>query len=208
VWQLRSPILIGPDIACRERTTYSPCLCNTTSSYATIQALPTCGDMFAAGRPEEPTERSVATNAEDRLVTTRTREHSPSGDPKGEEFREDSRPPIQPRLSQRAPTNPPLRRLSARNRSTDARHLAFTAAVLQTCSSAPASLRYLWSWPVCCRRAHRDSTARPVLSHDAAHYRLFENRGSMILIGRICASAADSRCVDGHPSSAPQPPLQ
>ena len=131
-------------------------------------------------------------------MTTRTREHSPSGDPKGEEFREDSRPLTQSRLSQRAPAIRPPRRLSAEELAPLTRIATWrsAAAVLQTWlligATAAIALTY-WSWPVAIAAVVLIGTQQHalfILSHDAAHYRLFENRGLNDLIGRICASAA------------------
>ena len=137
-------------------------------------------------------------SAEDRLVSTHTRKRLPSGDPKGEEFREDSRPPNQLRLSQRAPPNPLARRLSTEQLAPLTRIVAWrsAAAVLQTWlligASVGIALTY-WSWPLAAAAVVLIGTQQHalfILSHDAAHYRLFENRRLNDLIGRICASVA------------------
>jgi fatty acid desaturase len=70
------------------------------------------------------------------------------------------------------------------------------AAVLQTWLVIGATLGVAlayWSWPLWLAAVVIIGTQQHalfILSHDAAHYRLFSHRGINDLIGRVCASAA------------------
>ena len=71
-----------------------------------------------------------------------------------------------------------------------------TVAVLQTWSIIGATLGITlayWSWPLALLAVFVIATQQHalfILSHDAAHYRLFGNRAINDLVGRVCAAAA------------------
>ncbi len=116
----------------------------------------------------------------------------------GEEFREDARLSGEPGVAGHAQTNRSRRRLSARELAPLTRIVNWrsAAAVLQTwliiASPVGIALAY-WSWPLALAAVVVIGTQQHalfILSHDAAHYRLFEHRGFNDLIGRVCAAAA------------------
>lgn len=106
---------------------------------------------------------------------------------RGEEFREDGRLlPTGPRPRLTADELAPLTRISAARSA---------AAVLQTwliiIATVGITLAY-WSWPLAILAVVVIATQQHalfILAHEAAHYRLFEHRGSNDLIGRLCAAA-------------------
>ncbi len=131
-------------------------------------------------------------------MSMQTKERSSSRGLKGEEFRDDLRASGQSGHAPRAAENRPRRRLSAEELAPLTRIVTWrsAAAVLQTwliigVTGAIAVMH--WSWPLALAAVAVIGTQQHalfILSHDAAHYRLFENRGLNDLIGRICASAA------------------
>lgn len=131
-------------------------------------------------------------------MSMQTEERTPYRDPKGEEFQDDVRASGQSGHALLAAANRPQRRLSAEELAPLTRIVNWrsAAAVLQTWLiigvTGVIAITY-WSWPVALAAVAVIGTQQHalfILSHDAAHYRLFENRGLNDLIGRICASAA------------------
>ena len=122
----------------------------------------------------------------------------PNPGPQGEEFRDDARPSGQRDPVQRAPANDLRRRLAAQDLAPLTRLSSWrsAAAVLQTWLIIGATVGFTlsyWSWPLALAAVAVVATQQHalfILSHDAAHYRLFEHRGVNDLMGRVCAAAA------------------
>ncbi len=128
-------------------------------------------------------------------LSTHSKESSSCRALQGEEFRDDSRPAGP---SERPPANRVPRRLSAEELAPLTRivNWRYAAAVLQTwlvIGSTGVVAVTCWSWPLALAAIVVIGTQQHalfILSHDAAHYRLFEHRGLNDLIGRTCAAAA------------------
>ena len=95
-------------------------------------------------------------------------------------------------------TNNARRRLSAEELAPLTRIVTWrsAAAVLQTWLVIAVTVGVVlscWSWPLALAAVTIIATQQHalfLLSHDAAHYRLFEHRGINDLVGRACAAAA------------------
>lgn len=136
-------------------------------------------------------------NAKGRPMKVYSNAHSSCPGLQGEEFRDDARaagqcgPALRDTMSRR------LRRLSAEELAPLTRIVNWrsTAAVLQTWLIIGATIAIAlasWSWPVALAAVVIIATQQHalfILSHDAAHYRLFDNRLLNELIGRVCAGA-------------------
>lgn len=117
----------------------------------------------------------------------------------GEEFRDDARPSIgRPGIEHCTQPSLSRPRLSAEELAPLTRLVTWrsAAAVLQTWliigATVGVAISY-WSWPVALVAVVVIATQQHalfILSHDAAHYRLFDHRGLNDLIGRVCAAAA------------------
>ena len=112
----------------------------------------------------------------------------------GEEFRED----VPVSVREQAAVSRAAVRLTAEDLAplTQISNWRSAAAVLRTWSiigiTLAISLAY-WSWPLAILTVFVIATQQHalfILSHDAAHYRLFGNRAINDLVGRACAAAA------------------
>jgi fatty acid desaturase len=134
--------------------------------------------------------------SENRIMHPRSNEDRPFHAPRGEEFCDDARSG-QSGAGPRASANESSRRLAAEDLAPLTRIVNWrsAAAVLQTWLTIGVTVAIAlacWSWPLALGAVVIIATQQHalfILSHDAAHYRLFEHRGINDLIGRLCAAA-------------------
>ena len=117
---------------------------------------------------------------------------------RGEEFRDDGRAPLGRGAACSASANAARQRLTAEDLAplTRISNWRSATAVLQTwliIGVTAGAASAFWSWPLALAAVVVMATQQHalfILSHDAAHYRLFDHRGLNDLVGRACAAAA------------------